>query len=231
MMVQSINILVVEDDNDINQLLCHIVEKSGYVSQSAFSGTEAMIYLEKQDWDMVLLDLMLPGMNGDEILSKIAERSNMPVLIISAKLEQQTKINALRSGADDYITKPFDIDEVSARIDSHLRRYRRMHEFSTNKELMHKELIINTEAKKAVVEGKLIAFTAREYDILVLLMSSPNKIFTKENLFERVWNEPFYGEDNIINVHMSNIRSKLSKVNPGVEYIETIWGMGYRLKT
>ncbi|OMC86513.1 DNA-binding response regulator [Viridibacillus sp. FSL H7-0596] len=230
-MVQSINILVVEDDNDINQLLCHIVEKSGYVSQSAFSGTEAMIYLEKQDWDMVLLDLMLPGMNGDEILSKIAERSNMPVLIISAKLEQQTKINALRSGADDYITKPFDIDEVSARIDSHLRRYRRMHEFSTNKELMHKELIINTEAKKAVVEGKLIAFTAREYDILVLLMSSPNKIFTKENLFERVWNEPFYGEDNIINVHMSNIRSKLSKVNPGVEYIETIWGMGYRLKT
>lgn len=231
MMVQSINILVVEDDNDINQLLCHIVEKSGYVSQSAFSGTEAMIYLEKQDWDMVLLDLMLPGMNGDEILSKIAEQSNMPVLIISAKLEQQTKIDALRSGADDYITKPFDIDEVSARIDSHLRRYRRMHEFSTNKELMHKDLIINTEAKKAVVEGKVIAFTAREYDILVLLMSSPNKIFTKENLFERVWNEPFYGEDNIINVHMSNIRSKLSKENPGVEYIETIWGMGYRLKT
>ncbi|MEK4485665.1 response regulator transcription factor [Psychrobacillus sp. FSL H8-0484] len=230
-MVQSINILVVEDDNDINQLLCHIVEKSGYVSQSAFSGTEAMIYLEKQDWDMVLLDLMLPGMNGDEILSKIAEQSNMPVLIISAKLEQQTKIDALRSGADDYITKPFDIDEVSARIDSHLRRYRRMHEFSTNKELMHKDLIINTEAKKAVVEGKVIAFTAREYDILVLLMSSPNKIFTKENLFERVWNEPFYGEDNIINVHMSNIRSKLSKENPGVEYIETIWGMGYRLKT
>ncbi|MGE7920440.1 response regulator transcription factor [Viridibacillus sp. NPDC093762] len=230
-MVQSIKILVVEDDNDINQLLCHIVEKSGYVSQSAFSGTEAMIYLEKQDWDMVLLDLMLPGMNGDEILSKIAEQSNMPVLIISAKLEQQTKIDALRSGADDYITKPFDIDEVSARIDSHLRRYRRMHEIPTNKELMHKDLIINTEAKKAVVDGKMLAFTAREYDILVLLMSSPNKIFTKENLFERVWNEPFYGDENTINVHMSNLRSKLSKASPGVEYIETIWGMGYRLKS
>lgn len=209
MMVQTIKILVVEDDNDINQLLCHIVEKSGYASQSAFSGTEAIIYLEKQDWDMVLLDLMLPGVNGEEILSKIAEQSNMPVLIISAKLEQQTKIDALRSGADDYITKPFDIDEVSARIDSHLRRYRRMHEFPTNIELRHKDLIIDTEAKKVVVEGKVLAFTAREYDILVLLMSSPNKIFTKENLFERAWNETYYGEDNIINVHMSNIRNKL----------------------
>ena len=230
-MAQLINILVVEDDNDINQLLCSIVEKSGYASQPAFSGTEALIYLEKQDWDMVLLDLMLPGMNGEEILSKITEQSNTPVLIISAKLEQQTKIDALRSGADDYITKPFDIDEVSARIDSHLRRYRRMQELPTKKELRYKNIVIDTEAKKVVVEGKSLAFTAREYNILVLLMSSPNKIFTKENLFENVWNEPFYGDDNTINVHMSNLRSKLSKACPGVEYIETIWGMGYRLKS
>ncbi|MGE7998918.1 response regulator transcription factor [Lysinibacillus sp. NPDC093190] len=230
-MAQLINILVVEDDNDINQLLCSIVEKSGYAAQPAFSGTEALIYLEKQDWDMVLLDLMLPGMNGEEILSKIAEQSDTPVLIISAKLEQQTKIDALRSGADDYITKPFDIDEVSARIDSHLRRYRRMQELPTKKELKHKNIVIDTEAKKVVVEGKSLAFTAREYNILVLLMSSPNKVFTKENLFENVWNEPFYGDDNTINVHMSNLRSKLSKASPGVEYIETIWGMGYRLKS
>nr|WP_227495906.1 response regulator transcription factor [Bacillus mycoides] len=211
--------------------MCNIVEKSGYVSQSAFSGTEAMIYLERQDWDMVLLDLMLPGMNGEEILSKIAEQSNTPVLIISAKIEQQTKIDALRSGADDYITKPFDIEEVSARIDSHLRRYRRLYEIPTNKELRHKNLVIDTEAKKVFIEGKVLTFTAREYEILVMLVSSPNKIFTKENLFESVWNEPFYGENNIMNVHMSNIRSKLSKVDPNAEYIETIWGMGYRLKT
>ncbi|MGG4266602.1 response regulator transcription factor [Peribacillus simplex] len=230
-MLQPINILVVEDDNDINQLLCHIIKKSGYVSQAAFSGTEAMIYLEKQDWDMVLLDLMLPGMNGEEILSKIAEQSNMPVLIISAKLEQQTKIDTLRLGADDYITKPFDIEEVSARIDSHLRRYRRMNEFPTNKELRHKDLIIDTGAKKVTIDGKELSFTAREYEILFLLVSSPNKIFTKENLYESVWNQKFYGEDNTINVHMSNIRSKLSKANSSIEYIETIWGMGYRLKT
>jgi len=231
MVAQLINILVVEDDNDINQLLCSIVEKSGYVSQSAFSGTEAMLYLEKQNWDMVLLDLMLPGMNGEEILSKIAKQSDTPVLIISAKLEQQSKIDALRSGADDYITKPFDIDEVSARIDAHLRRYQRMQELPTKKELRHKNIVVDTEAKKVVVEGKSLAFTAREYNILVLLMSSPNKIFTKENLFENVWNEAFYGDDNTINVHMSNLRNKLSKASPGVEYIETIWGMGYRLKS
>lgn len=231
MMSQLINILVVEDDNDINQLLCSIVEKSGYVSQSAFSGTEAMIYLERQAWDMVLLDLMLPGMNGEEILSRITEHSDTPVLIISAKIEQQAKIDALRSGADDYITKPFDIEEVSARIDSHLRRYRRLHKAPTNKELRHKNLVIDTEAKKVFVEGNALNFTAREYELLVMLVSSPNKIFTKENLFESVWNEKFYGDNNIMNVHMSNIRSKLSKADPNAEYIETIWGMGYRLKT
>lgn len=230
-MTQLINILVVEDDNDINQLLCSIVEKSGYVSQSAFSGTEAMIYLERQEWDMVLLDLMLPGMNGEEILSKITDQSDTPVLIISAKIEQQAKIDALRSGADDYITKPFDIEEVSARIDSHLRRYRRLHKAPTNKELKHKNLVIDTEAKKVFIEGNALTFTAREYDILIILLSNPNKIFTKENLFESVWKENFFGDNKTVHVHMSNIRSKLSKADPNAEYIETILGMGYRLKT
>ncbi|WP_102272644.1 response regulator transcription factor [Cytobacillus massiliigabonensis] len=230
-MDKEINILVVEDDNDISQLLCSIIKRSGYVPQPAFSGTEAMIYLEKQEWDMILLDLMLPGMSGEEILVEIGKKSSIPVLIISAKLEQKTKIEALRTGADDYITKPFDIEEVAARIDSHLRRYRRSKDSLEKTELKHKDICIDTEAKAVKVNGREVPLTAREYAILVLLLSSPKKVFTKANLFEAVWNEVFYGDDNTINVHMSNLRNKLAKANPNEEYIETIWGMGYRLKS
>ena len=231
-MDKEINILVVEDDNDISQLLCSIIKRNGYVPQPAFSGTEAMIYLERREWDMVLLDLMLPGMTGEEILAEISVKSSAPVIIISAKLEQHSKIEALRTGADDYITKPFDIEEVAARIDSHLRRYKRTIGPPTkNVELIHKDIRIDTEAKAVKVNGTTVALTAREYAMLVLLLASPKKVFTKANLFEAVWNEVFHGDDNTINVHMSNLRSKLAKANPNEEYIETIWGMGYRLKS
>ncbi len=228
---KQINILVVEDDNDINQLLCNIIRKNGYFSQSAFSGTEAILYLEKQDWDMVLLDLMLPGMSGEEVLEKVAVQNNIPVIIISAKLDQQTKVDMLRAGVVDYITKPFDIEEVSARIDSHLRRYQRINTVSTTKKLRHKDIEVDLEAKTVYVKGKELKFTAREYEIFALLMSSPRKVFTKANLFESVWKEAFYGDDNTINVHMSNIRNKLAILNQSEDYIETVWGMGYRLKS
>ncbi len=230
-MNDSTNILVIEDDEDINRLLCGIIRKSGYTAKSAYSGTEAVIYLDNQKWDLVLLDLMLPGKSGEEILDKVAQESNVPVIIISAKLEKQVKIDALRTGADDYIAKPFDNEEVSARIDSCLRRYRRMVDKPIVQEIRHKDLVLDTEAKTASVSGHALKLTAREYQILYLLLSSPNKVYTKANLFKSVWNEEYYGDDNTINVHMSNIRSKLSQVNPAEEYIETIWGMGYRLKT
>lgn len=231
-MEQPIYILVVEDDNEINQLLCNVVKNSGYNAQPAYSGTEAILYLDKQDWDMILLDLMLPGLMGEEVLALLGERTpTIPVIIISAKLEQQTKVTALRNGADDYITKPFDIEEVSARIDSLLRRNKQNAILRPTIELLkHKEMTINTETKSVTINETELTLTAREYAILVLLMSSPKKVFTKANLFESVWNEDFRGDDNTINVHISNLRSKIAKVNPNEEYIETIWGMGYRLK-
>lgn len=229
-MDKQIKILVVEDDNDINQLLCNTVKQSGYFPQPAYSGTEAMLYIERQSWDLVLLDLMLPGMDGEVMISKIREQNHVPIIVISAKLEQQTKIEMLRKGADDFITKPFDIEEVSARIDSILRRCRTAVDFSQKNVLKHKDLRIDIEAKTVTVSGNKVGLTAREYEILILLLSSPNKIFTKANLFESVWGGEFLGDDNTINVHMSNLRRKLSKANPNEEYIETIWGMGYRLK-
>jgi DNA-binding response OmpR family regulator len=229
-MNNPIHILVAEDDSDISQLLCNIIKKSGYIPQPAFSGTEALLYLEQRPWSMLLLDLMLPGMTGEELLRRIAGRDDMPVIIISAKGEPMTKVAALRGGADDFITKPFDIDEVSARIDSHLRIYARIAHPAMPKVLRHKELVLDQEAMSVTADGKALALTAREYEILALLMSAPKRVFTKANLYESVWNEPFYGDDNTVNVHMSNLRSKLAKAVPGSEYIETVWGMGYRLK-
>lgn len=227
---QQINILVVEDDNDINDLLCKIIKKSRYHAQPAYSGTEAMIYLEKQNWDLILLDLMLPGMTGEDILAKITENGSTPVIIISAKSERDTKITTLRSGADDFISKPFDVEEVSARIDSLLRRSKQT-DATPKQVLTHKDISIDLSLNVVYVNGLELTLTSREYAILVLLMKSPKKVFSKSNLFESVWNEPFHGDDNTMNVHMSNLRNKLREANPNEEYIETIWGMGYRMKS
>lgn len=230
-MDNSIHILVAEDDDDISKLLCNIIRKSNYIPQPVFSGTEALLYLEQRKWSMVLLDLMLPGMTGEELLGRICELGNTPVIIISAKGEQQTKVSLLRGGAIDFITKPFDIEEVSARIDSHLRRYTQMAQPAVHEALLrHKGLLLDRDAKAVTAEGTELALTAREYEILALLLSAPKKVFTKANLYESVWGEPFYGDDNTVNVHMSNLRSKLAKGAPGSEFIETVWGIGYRLK-
>lgn len=225
-----IHVLVVEDDSDINKLLCAIVTKSGYVAQAAYSGTEALMHLDRQEWDLVLLDLMLPGLTGDELLKKIDEQFGTPVIIISAKGEQQTKIATLRSGADDFITKPFDIEEVSARIDSHLRRYTRLSSPLPSQRLTYKGITLDKETKSVTINGLDVALTAREFAILELFLSHPKKVFSKANVFESVWSEEFMGDDNTVGVHISNLRSKLAKANPQQDYIETLWGMGYRLR-
>lgn len=230
-MNDTVHILIIEDDEDINRLLCNIVSKSGYSPKPAYSGTEALIYLDSGKWDMILIDLMLPGLSGEELLKKVTNESNIPVIIISAKLETQSKIYALRAGADDYITKPFDIEEVSARIDSCLRRYRGLSGTPVANQLTHKDIIVDVDAKTVSVNGVQLKLTAREYEILLLMVSSPHKVFSKANLFESVWNEKYHGDENTINVHLSNIRSKLAKANSDEEYIETVWGMGYKLKS
>ncbi|MHA7964894.1 response regulator transcription factor [Paenibacillus sp. CAU 1782] len=229
-MNNPIHILVAEDDSDISRLLCSIIRNSGYIPQPAFSGTEALLYLEQHKWSLLLLDLMLPGMSGEELLQHIEDRSDMPVIIISAKGEPQTKVSVLRGGANDYITKPFDIEEVSARIDTQLRLYARIGQHVLPKIMEHKGLALDQEAMTVKIGEYEPNLTAREFEILRLLLSAPKKVFTKSNLYEQVWGEAFYGDDNIINVHMSNLRGKLAKAAPGSEFIETVWGMGYRLK-
>lgn len=154
----------------------------------------------------------------------------MPVIVISAKSAQDTKIEVLKLGADDFISKPFDTNEVLARIEAQLRRYMIFsNTFVKNNTLVFKDLVLNRETLEVTVRGEKIYLTAREFTILELLMANPSKVFTKANLFEHVWNEEFLGDDNTVNVHISNIRSKLAKINSDMEYIHTVWGIGYKI--
>lgn len=229
-MKENINILVVEDDVDINNLLCKILSKEGYSVRAAFSGSEAKMCLEHYDFQLILLDLMLPAISGEELITHIRTAKTMPIIVISAKLGQDAKIEALRLGADDFISKPFDVNEVLARVEAQLRRYM---VFSDVKEmqriLKYKDLTLDPEAVEVRVKEQLITLTAREFAILELMMSHPNKVFTKANLFKHVWNEEFFGDDNTVNVHISNLRSKLAKTDPNTEYIRTVWGIGFKI--
>lgn len=226
-------ILVVEDESDINNLICSILENNGYRTRAAFSGTEALMCTENEEWHMILLDLMIPGISGEEAIVKIREITKAPIIVISAKTTKKTKLELLGKGADDFICKPFDPDEMVARVCSNLRRYL---EFSSGKEtknniLCYKDICLNTESKEVKVDKQSIILTAREYYILELLLTNPNKVYSKANIFESVWGEEYLGDDNTVNVHMSRLRNKLLSANKSNEdYIETIWAMGYKLR-
>lgn len=232
-------ILIVEDDNDINHMLRDLLNQHGYETTQAFSGTEALLYIERKQPKAVILDLMLPGMNGEELLSHIKKQnSNIAVIVSSAKDDVQTRIELLRAGADDYIVKPFDTEELLARLEAVLRRSGKEMSMGqdgektsdTGRKLQYKDILMEPEEFRITVSGREVALTRREYLILELLMENPGKVFTKNNIYESVWNEEYLGEDNAVNVHISNIRQKLAKVNGEETYIQTVWGIGFKMK-
>lgn len=228
-MNNRISILVIEDDGDISNMICDLIEQNGYNAKQAYSGTEALMVFDNKI-DLVLLDLMLPGLNGEMVLQEIRKHSNVPVIGLSAKSDKASTINLLKSGADDYITKPFNNDELLARIEAQLRRYKESSSLpGENNKLSYKDISIDTETYSVQVDTTPISLTKREFLILELLMKYPKKVFTKANLYEHVWNDEFLGDDNTVNVHISNIRSKLAKVNPSEEYIQTVWGIGFKM--
>ncbi len=220
-------ILVVEDDWDINGLLCKILIQNGYEVRGAYSGSEAKMCIEQFEYDLIILDLMLPGVSGEELLNEIRKKNVMPIIVASAKTSSEDKISVLRMGADDFISKPFDINEVLARVEAQLRRYTKFSgKSSISNKLTHKNLELDIDGRQVYVDGNEVNLTIREFDILELLMTNPNKVFTRANLFESVWKEEFMGDDNTVNVHVSNLRSKISKVDNTNEYIQTVWGIG-----
>lgn len=223
-------ILIVEDDNEINQMLRELLQGHGFETVSAFSGTEALLHIEKEAPLAVILDLMLPGMSGEELLERIKNiDSGISVIVSSAKDNVNTRIALLRAGADDYMVKPFDTEELLARLEAVLRRNGREKATNESKRLTHKDIVMETDDFKVTVSGQEISLTRREYLILELLMTNPGKVFTKNNIYESVWNEEYLGEDNAVNVHISNIRQKLAKVNSKESYIQTVWGIGFKM--
>ena len=229
----SNKILVVEDDWDINALLCKILSQNGYDVRGAYSGSEAKMCIEKSQYDLIILDLMLPGICGEELIKEIRNNYLMPIIVESAKITPEDKIGVLKMGADDFISKPFDINEVLARVEAQLRRYKAFSSSKTNinNKLNHKNLTLDIDSRQVQVNGININLTVREFDILELLISNPNKVFTRANLFEAVWKDEFIGDYNTVNVHISNLRAKISKIDKENEYIQTVWGIGFKLKS
>ena len=223
-------ILVIEDEESINNLIYKILIKQGYNVRQAFSGTEGKMLLNMYNFQLVLLDLMLPGMTGEEIIGNIRETKNMPIIVISAKTALDDKVNVLKMGADDFVSKPFDIKEILARVEAQLRRYTKFSIGENSKKVLkYKELVLDKEQIEVRVKNERITLTGKEFSILELLMSNPKKVFTRENLFEHVWNDDFFGDDNTVNVHVSNLRSKISSIDKDNEYIKTVWGIGFKL--
>lgn len=219
-------ILIIEDDKEINTLLSSITKSNGYNVDNAFDGISGLKMALEQDYSLILLDLMLPLKTGEEVLRQLRKEKNTPVIVLSAKDAIYNRIELLRLGADDYVIKPFDVDEVALRMEAVLRRT--SHSNADGVLLEYRDIHIHLDSKRIFVKDTELDFTAKEYAILELLLRNPTKIFSKRNLFESVTNENYLNDENTINVHISNIRKKIKQITDEV-YIETVYGMGYRL--
>ena len=216
-------ILIIEDDSTINSLLCGILKKSGYEVESCTDGLTGYNMALDKDYQLILMDLMLPMKSGEEIIRALREVKKTPVIVLSAKNDVHNRIELLRLGADDFICKPIDIDEVILRIEAVLRRVEDVKDVLT-----YKQMRIDKEARRIFIGDDELICTATEYAILELMLGNPGKVFSKRNLFESVTGDNYLSEENTMNVHMSNLRKKIAKITDE-PYIDTVYGMGYRM--
>ena len=227
--INAPRVLIVEDDENINNLLREALTKHGLNCTQAFSGTEGLIVFKGDKFDLVLLDLMMPGMDGQTLTQRIREVSKVPIIIVSAKSSVDSKVDLLTTGADDFIGKPFELKELIARVDVQLRRKENEAEAADESKIMQfKDLVLDEDKYAVTVNGNDIGLTRQEFKILELFLKYPGKVFSKREIYEYAWNDVYIGEDKTINVHISNIRTKIKK-HSDEEYIDTIWGVGFRL--
>lgn len=222
----SKTILIIEDDVEISDMLRILLRQNGYQTINAYSGTEGILAHNK-DVSLILLDLMLPGKSGDAIIGELKKKHNVPVIVTSAIHDVNKKVDLFALGADDYITKPFHNEELLARIFARLRTNT---ESSSDEVLTYKDIVLNEGDFSVKCSGISIELSKHEFLLLQMLMKRPNQTCTKSMIYDTVWDYENSADDNTLNVHISKLRKKLKECNPDEEYIETVWGIGYRLK-
>ncbi|WP_426348450.1 response regulator transcription factor [Alloiococcus sp. CFN-8] len=226
-------ILVVDDEKEIRDLIEIYLKNEGYNTLKASDGFEALSLLKAREVQLIILDVMMPNMDGIRACMKIREERNTPIIMLSAKSEDMDKIMGLTTGADDYITKPFNPLELIARVKSQLRRYIKLNNNSVafgRAVLELDDLVINTETHEISIDGRAVKLTPREFDILELLARNPGKVFSIENIYQSVWKESFIQSDNTVMVHIRKIREKIEKDPRKPRYIKTVWGVGYKIE-
>ncbi len=223
-------ILIIEDDKSISELQKDYLEMSGYEVVCVFDGNSGLEYIKNEDFDLIILDLMLPQRDGFDILREISDTKQIPVLIVSAKSDEIFKIKGLNLGADDYITKPFGMGELVARVNSHIKTYERLKDSPRTKLIEIQELSIDKEDRRVYIDSREVLLTQKEFDLLLFLVENPNRVFSKEELFERVWGYDSLSDASTITVHIARIREKIEDNSKGRIFIETVWGAGYRFK-
>ena len=228
----SSKILIIEDEESIAELEKDYLELSGFEVQIENSGDTGLKVALEKDFNLILLDLMLPEVDGFEICKQVREKKNTPILMVSAKKDDIDKIRVLGLGADDYITKPFSPSELVARVKAHLARYERLigSNVQENDIIEIRGIKIDKTARRVWVNGEEKAFTTKEFDLLVFLAQNPNHVFTKEELFKEIWDMESVGDIATVTVHIKKIREKIEMDTAKPQYIETIWGVGYRFK-
>jgi len=224
-------ILVCDDDREIVDAIAIYLEREGYDVVKAYDGEEAIEVIEKEKIDLLIIDVMMPKLGGVETTFKIRENNSLPIIILSAKSEDKDKIFGLRVGADDYMTKPFNPMELLARVQSQLRRSTVLNKKQEEEEEIYQKggLVVNNRSREVTVDGEIIKLTSIEFQILYLLMKNRGRTFTSDEIYELIWNEASYGSSNVVAVHVRHIREKI-EINPKKpQYIQVVWGVGYRI--
>ncbi|MBD0408705.1 DNA-binding response regulator [Bacillus siamensis] len=225
------SILIVDDDKDIRNLISVYLENEGISTRKAEDAAEALKLLEQKEFDLIILDIMMPNMDGIEACMKIRQERNLPIIMLSAKSEDMDKIQGLASGADDYLTKPFNPLELIARVKSQLRRYKKYNTdaVSTANVIEIGDLTVNTDTRQVWVRGEEVRLTPKEFDILELLSRNKGIVMSVEKIYEAVWKEDFFKSDNTVMVHITKIRDKIEEDSKHPIYIKTVWGTGYKI--
>ena len=222
-------VLIVEDDSDINNFINDYFVIKGYSTIQAFSGTEGLLRLKSEkNICCVILDLMLPGISGEEIIQEVRKVSDVPIITVSAKNEEEAKIEVLKLGADDFLLKPFNLEELQLKVERNIQKYLNQ-QVSYKKNEEFKNIILNQDKREVFVGGQNVYFTSKEFDILMLLIQNPNKVISKEKIFKEVWHEDYCIDTQTVTVHIKNIRKKIKEINPTTPTIETVWGIGFKI--